>query len=112
MNLDSWLRLLQMAVILGSVIINVALFVYSRRDKRFADFEAKFSKSEGAQRDFERRLTVMETHIESLPSHDDLQEIRDSLAKVGVDVAGIKGQAQATYDSTRRIESHLLERSR
>lgn len=112
MNLDSWLRILQMAVILGSVTINVALFVYSRRDKRFAEFEAKYSKSEAAQREFERRLTVIETHMQALPSHDDLQEIRDKLGNMGNVVAGIQTQAQATYESTRRIETHLLGRVR
>ena len=50
----------------------------------------------------------MAKEIESLPTHDDLEDIRSDVAKIRTDVATVMERSGNLIDSVRRIENHLL----
>lgn len=123
MSIDLGLKLLQMAVLLGSVAVNAFLFFRTRRDRRFAELAEELADHTDSLR-LERtdriagsnglglRLSVLETKIKGMPTHGDLEEIRGDLADIGSNLATVNERSRGTLDAVRRIEQHLLERPR
>ena len=123
MTLDLWLKVLNAVVIVGSVLINAYLFMKSKTDERFAELDTALAEYDHAahievaerkafDNELERRLVVIETEIRAMPTHDDLEEIHRALSNVRSDLATVNERSRGTLDGVRRIEQHLLERSR
>lgn len=123
MNLDLWLKVLNAAVLVGSVMVNVYLFLKSKSDDRFAELDEALAHYDRAahvetgerkafDNELDKRLVAIETEIKAMPTHDDLEEIHQALSNVRSDLATVNERSRGTLDGVRRIEQHLLERSR
>lgn len=119
MNLDLWLKLLNAVVIVGSVAVNIYLYFKSKTDDRFAEIDEALSgydqalaQEVGRRIALDRRMVKLETEFESAPKHDDLNRIQESLTELGADVSTVKERSMNSLQSLRRIEQHLLERSK
>lgn len=60
-------------------------------------------------RGLERRLTMLEAQVQTLPTHRDLMDLRGGMGKVMETVAQISGQTEAMTVMLRTIQEHLLE---
>ena len=98
-----WLALAQVIALLGSGLLNLWLYLSMRHDTRW--------KAIGdAQTAIDRRLSVLETRVETMPTHDDLAEISGQLSRIDRSVGGIEERSASTQDAVRRIERYLLEK--
>lgn len=126
-NIDNALRLVQIAVLAGSVTVNIWLWQRGRNDKALeslkagdADLSRKLSELSVAAgqhqvaltaRDaaLEMRVAVLETTIRHMPTHGDLQAIQRELRDLNGTVAGLSERSETTLDLVRTIQEHLLE---
>lgn len=123
MNLELMFKLFNVAAYVCSVALNIYLYFSAKSDRRFAEYDESLSeydltlRTEIAERkahghDLDKRLVALETELESLPRHEDLERIQNALAELGADVSTVKERSMNSLQSLRRIETHLLERSR
>lgn len=59
---------------------------------------------------YDRRIAVLEENTRTAPSHNDLNAIRDRIAGVSGQVAGMSQVMNVQTDLLRSIQNHLLER--
>jgi hypothetical protein len=111
-DINFWLKALQLAAWLGSGALNVYLYLQSKSDKRFEEYDRALADYDTQQAGFDRRLVKLETEFESAPDHADLQRIQDALTELSGDVSTVKERSMNSLQSLRRIEAHLLERSK
>lgn len=120
MNWDLLLRLIATAYMLGSGALNVWLFVRSRDDKRFEQIEDNhlslheqmqlaIADRKAGHNDHETRLQLIERHIATIPTHDDLRKVYDALALLVSKVERQDERSAHISDAVRRIENHLLD---
>lgn len=120
MSLD-WFKLLNAAAIVASGVLNLYLFVKAKTDKRFEDTNARVDELEDAlssavterkahQAELHTRVSVLESQVEDLPTHNDLDKIRAELTSIRTSVATVEERSKIQLDGMRRIENHLLER--
>lgn len=57
----------------------------------------------------ERRVTTIESKLTHLPTHGDLQGIRNDIADVASEVAAMRAQSEGTARNVQMIHKHLLE---
>lgn len=119
MNFDLWLKVLNAAVLVGSVCVNVYLYFKTRTDDRFAELDQALAEYDRALSDevgkrtaLERSVVQLRAEFDGAPKHDDLERIQSALAELGADVSTVKERSMNSLQSLRRIEAHLLERSR
>lgn len=119
LNFDLWLKLVNAVVLVGSVAVNVYLYFKSKTDDRFAELDAALSahdetfvREQSKRLDLDRRLVKLETEFEAAPKHDDIDRIQEALRDLGADVSTVKERSMNSLQSLRRIEQHLLERSK
>jgi hypothetical protein len=115
MDFKDWLAVSQMLALLASVAINVALFVSARRDARWKAMNKRLDgdrlewKKELTRidrlvtGDFDRRLTVLAAEVKGMPTHRDLKDMHEQLAR-------IDERSETTAAGVARIEKYLLER--
>lgn len=116
LDLDQWLRFVQIVVLLGSVAINVVLFVKTRSDQRFKEIDERLTGIASQKRQMqdqinrvETRSAVHEARLGSMPTHADLQEIRRELTSVKTTVSSIDERSETTQEMVRSIQTYLLE---
>ena len=123
MTLDELVKLVNPIAIVVSGVLNVYLFFKSKTDERFAEIDQCMAEGDQAQHletadrkaadyELDRRLVALETQLKSVPTHEDLEEIRAALATVGAELAAVNERSRGTLDTVRRIEEHLLDRAR
>lgn len=127
LTLTEWLAMAQVGALGISVMLNLWLYFAVRSDSRWkAMFEAisqgdgqlaaelaRIDRHHGAtQSVIDRRLSVLETRVEAMPTHDDLTEILGQLSRIDRTLAGVGERSETTQESVRRIERYLLEKSR
>lgn len=116
LDLDQWLRLVQIVVLVSSVGVNVFLFNRARDDQRFKEFDDRLSGIANQKRTMQaelqgidKRVAVHEARLASMPTHGDLQEIRRELTSLKASTAAIEERSETTLDTVRSIQSYLLE---
>ena len=116
MDLDQWLRVLQMVVLAASVLVNLFLFVRARSDERFKEFDARLAGLASQKRAMQAELTqvdkrsaVHEAKLASMPTHADLQEIRRELTSLKASTAAIEERSETTLETVQSIQLYLLE---
>lgn len=116
LDIDQWLRLVQVIVLLGSVAVNVVLFNATRNDKRYQEFDTRLAGIATQKRamqteiqGIDKRVAVHEARIASMPTHSDLQEIRRELTSLKASTAAIEERSETTLETVRSIQSYLLE---
>jgi hypothetical protein len=106
------MKLLPPVAGLGSAALNIYLFLRARSDKRFDEYDQSLAQYDQGQADIDRRLVKLETEFEGAPNHEDLKRIEDALGELGEGLATVKERSMNQLHSLRRIEDHLLERSK
>lgn len=104
-----------------SVLLNLYLFFKTKTDKRFERIEERQDAIEGAaEEDREvvrlaiaerkahisevtERIAIMDTHVRSLPTHQDIRMIDNRLS-------ALDERSRNLLDGMRRIEQHLMDR--
>lgn len=116
LDLDQWLRLLQILVLAASVTINVFLFVRTRSDERFKEFDARITGLANQKRAIQAELQLVdkrgainEANLASRPTHGDLQEIRRELTSLKASTAAIEERSETTLKTVQSIQTYLLE---
>lgn len=100
---DSWLPWANLGALGFSVVINVWIFIRTRSDDRWDSMQRQ-------QQRFDSRLSALEVRVETLPTQDDLTEIRDRLSHIDRTTAGLDERSNLTLKSVQRIERYLMER--
>jgi hypothetical protein len=126
LDLDNALRVAHIAVMLLSVAVSVFLYLKLRDDKRFNEVHERMRQIEfkheqrgvesaqEAQRfrerdaDLDRRLSVAETKLDNVPSHEDLAALHASVHSVGTQVAAIDERSEQTLNTVSQIQEWLL----
>ncbi len=119
MNWELTLRLLSVAYMLGSGALNVWLFFKARSDKRFEVIEDNhralhervqlaIADRKAGHNDHETRLQLIEQHMATVPTHEDLRKVYDALALLVSKVERQDERSAHISDAVRRIENHLL----
>jgi hypothetical protein len=127
MTMDAALRLVQIAVLLGSVGVNVWLWRRNNNDKtlealrandadlsrKFGDFQQGSAQHIAASvaRDagLEIRVVALETTVRHMPTHGDLQAIQRELRDLNGTVSVVSERSEATMQMMRTIQEHLME---
>ncbi|MDC8012923.1 DUF2730 domain-containing protein [Tahibacter soli] len=126
-SLDNVLRSVQIAVLLGSVGVNVWLWVRGRNDKALDALKAKDAELSRQLGDTANttttqlvaltanvaalgtRVAVLETTVRHMPTHNDLQAIQRELRDINGTVSAVSERSEATLEMVRTIQAHLLE---
>ena len=122
MTFDQSIMLLNALVLVGSVIVNVYLYVKGRSDKRFETFATQLGDIQGAvsletaerkafHADLDKRCSLAELKITGMPTHEHIDEIQSAIARISENVATVQERSKIQLDAVRRIESHLLSKS-
>lgn len=141
MSFQDTLILVQVIVLLGSTGLNIYLFLRSRTAalwRAIADGDTAVKKaaqelvegvagsvdeaeqqigiSRGVERDLDKRLAVLESHIGGIPTHNDLLGIREGLAglesRLGEKIGALDERSGATHTAVGRLTQFLLERGK
>lgn len=123
MNWDFGLRVLGALYMLGSGALNLYLYFKTRTDQRFTEMgeaheeicdmvRGAIAERKAHHAEHETRLQVLESNIESIPTHADLDNIRQQIAATRQDVAAVDERSKMQLDSLRRIENYLLSSAR
>lgn len=117
-------------VLLGNTTATIWLFMRRRNDQRIAEIEkrqdemderidqsnarlsAAIADRNEKHAEVTRRLAVIETKMENVPTHRDLEEIRAKLAVVASQGAAISERSAATHSLVQTLSEHLLERGK
>lgn len=117
-----WFDAVNEVVLVGSVLINIYLWFKAKTDKRFELMAATLATvservaNEAADRKaniaaIDKRVALLEARFDAIPTHDDLNSLRQAVTDIGSTVARIEERSSFTTDSVRRIEKHLLHSS-
>lgn len=127
MSADVLLRVVQIVVLLGSVTVNVWLWLRGRNDKALEALKAgdtdlarklgeltqtnaqQLSALTGRDAALEIRVVALETTVRHMPTHGDLQEIRRELRDLNGAVSVVSERSEATMQMMRTIQEHLME---
>lgn len=123
MSLDDWRtgwQIAQVLVMVTSICVNVILYRATRSErlaKAINDGDravrTELTKFKVAQQRINTthhtRLTVAEGQLRTLPTHDDLNAIKDQLADVATNVAALAERSSNTNAMVSMIHAHLLE---
>lgn len=60
----------------------------------------------------DRRITVLEARVQSMPTHHDLLGLRTEMTSMAESVAELSGQAKTMAQMLRTIQDYLLEKKR
>lgn len=115
-----WFDAVNELVLVGSVLINIYLWFKSKTDKRFelianhaSDANERLlnavSERKADVAGLDKRVSLIESRLETIPTHDDLNDIRKTVTDISGTVARIEERSNFTIDSMRRIERHLLD---
>lgn len=119
------LSIAQVVVLLGSVAINIWLYLAARSDQRWKTMRSEIADGDRAiaervgnvDRDvssskaqFDKRLAILETTVSSLPKQGDIRQMRDQLAHIDKSVGALDERTEHTAEAVGRIEKYLLER--
>lgn len=63
-------------------------------------------------RTLDRRMSVLETRVQSMPTHHDLLELREDVTHVAESIADLNGKTAAMTQMLRTIQEYLLEKDR
>jgi hypothetical protein len=63
----------------------------------------------GLHGDVDKRLSVLETRVQALPTHADIGDIRDALSQMGAELAANTERTTALLDTMRSVQRYLLE---
>lgn len=125
--LDDIVKILQTVVTAGSAALSLYLYVRSadrqtvdamRKAQREGDAElasrinalgAEIRASLARDGDFHTRLSVLETKILHVPTHADLQGIRQEIRDVNESLAAISERSETTHEMVQGIQRFLLE---
>ena len=116
MTASEALKLFGSLLMIANMALNVYLF---RRTITGAELKAmreaqrkgdeglalRIDKHDVVRADFDRRLSVLETRVDALPTHDDLTEIREMLA-------GNIERTNATFDAVKDLRNYLMANPR
>jgi len=102
---ELWLPWANLGALALSVAINLWIYLRARGDQRWDTLQRR-------QQRVESRLSALEVRVESLPTQDDLIEIRDRLSHIDKTTAGLEERSSLTLSSVRRIEQYLMESSK
>ena len=111
-DLNFWMKALQALAWIGSAALNIYLYLRAKSDKRFEEYDEALAQYDKGQAQMDRRLVKLETEFEGAPDHQDLKRIETALGVLNGDVATVKERSMSSLQSLRRIEAHLLERSK
>lgn len=121
MNFDELFGLIGKASYLGSLALNLYLFFKAKSDARFEAIAERIEAIEEnceQDRDVVRiaiaerkahineiaeRVAIMDTHVRSLPTHQDVSGLNNKLSQV-------EERSRILLDGMRRIEQHLMDR--
>lgn len=102
----------QVVALVVSVSLNVWIYGRSRNDRRWEVMHERLDGFGNRHAELDKRLAVIETEVDSMPTQRDLVQIRDRLAHIDKNVAGLDERTGSTLASVRRIEQYLLENRR
>lgn len=119
-NIDIGLKLMNISIVLLSAALNIYLFFKTKQDKRFTDIEDVMEDSdrriigETAQRHEDvgklvLRVTVLESRVNSMPTHDDISEIHKRISDLANSMSAVNERSSSTNSAVNRIERYLLE---
>jgi hypothetical protein len=137
MELSQLLRLGQIIATLGSVALNVYLFLKARNnserkaalalveklkeerrlgdaalhkrvDAVHGDISARDGDSMKRDHYLHRRVSIIETQIAHLPTQADLTSIRQQLSSLNANVAALGERSQSNNEMLHSIQNHLM----
>ena len=119
-TVDNVLRSVQIAVLVGSVAVNIWLWARGRNDKVLEALKAKDAEQSRLINDLTQstsahvgslhtRVSVLETTVRHMPTHGDLQAIQRELRDINGTVSAVSERSEATLEMVRTIQAHLLE---
>lgn len=130
----SLITLAQILAIVASAALNLYLFVKARNEKQITEIRKERRDGDAAlhgrvdgvassirhethvlkgfQVDIDKRLSILETRVISLPTHNDLGGMRDNLSQLASDVSAITERSNATLATVHSIHKYLLESKR
>ncbi len=126
-QLRDWLALAQVLALMGSVGINVWIFIAARSDSRWQAMHESMKHADSeldtrlevidrhlmdSKAQFDKRLSILETSVDGMPKHRDLLQIREQLARIDKSVGALDERSEATGAAVNRIEKYLLESRR
>jgi hypothetical protein len=124
---NDWIRLGQTLVMIASMALSVYLFLKARSTKATDElktgligFSAKLDGNDARMRqelqilvardsDMDKRLSVLETRVSHMPTHGDLQGIKNELSGLKSAVAAVDERSENILDMVQTIQKHLLE---
>lgn len=120
-TIDTGLKMANLAIVLFSTTLNVYLFFKAKSDKRFQSIEETVAKVSGELSDdiathanaagaLNVRLSILEKHVSSLPTHDDTSEIHKRISDLASSMSAISERSKNTNDAVKRIEQYLLSK--
>lgn len=85
-------------------------FLHERIDKFQGRVYKEHKRMGSTNAVIDRRLSVLEKHVEGLPTHADLTGLRSDMAQMGADVSAIKERSETALGLVHSIHDHLLEK--
>jgi hypothetical protein len=93
-------RLLQ----LGAFAVLAWLLLQRRGDKAAETMREQLAAAD-------KRISVLETTVEHMPTHGDMQSIQRELRDLNARVSGLDERSENLLDMVRTVQQHLLEQS-
>lgn len=108
----NWLTFANLLGLVGSVIINVWLFLATRSDGRWKSITRQVETTDrrlvASHSATERRVSVLETRVDAMPSQEDLMKIHAKLGHIDRSVGALDERSNSTLVAVRRIEGYLM----
>lgn len=109
---SNWLTVANLLGLTASVGVNIWLVMLTRSDSRWTKLTERIEHvdrtTQTALSMHHARLAVLETTLSSLPTQDDLTEIRKNLSHIDRSVAALDERSDSTLVAVQRIECFLL----
>lgn len=127
-NIDDVLKVAQIVVTIACAALSLWLYLRSadratvdamRSDQRAGDAElasrigalgSEIRSSLARDSDFHTRLSILETRMQHVPTHADLQGIRQEMRELNESVSAINERSETTQEMVQRIQGFLMDR--
>lgn len=130
LSVHDWIKVAGILVLIANMGLSAYLFMKARSTKAIDDLTRSHSllvgKLEGTEArtrqeiqllvqrdgDMDKRLSVLETRVAHMPTHNDLAAIQMQLRDMSSDVATVIERSETTLEMVRSIQQHLVESPR
>lgn len=109
MTLDEALRIGQMLVMFSMGALNLILFIKARSLKKLDAVEEKIDQQGRDAIEMDKRMSVLETTVKHMPTHNDLLGIRGELNQLNRTVSTVAERSTNTDRIVQLIQEHLME---